>query len=241
MVDTIEVVGERLVAWIAAEIQRSGARGGLVGLSGGLDSATVAMLLRRAVPDAALGVLMPCHSDPSDLADGVLAGETAGIPTVRVDLDAAYDALITALDPDGTAPEMVRANVKPRLRMATLYFEAARRGFLVVGTGNRTELELGYFTKYGDGGVDLLPLGGLWKSEVRQLARSLGVPERILEKAPSAGLWAGQTDESEMELTYEEADRFLATGDGPERVRGRAEMLRERSRHKLAAPPIFRV
>ena len=104
------------------------------------------------------------------------------------------------------------ANVKPRLRMATLYFVANSLNYLVAGTGNRAELTIGYFTKYGDGGVDVLPIGDLLKSEVRALARELGVPQPILDKAPSAGLWLGQTDEEEMGFTYAELERYLTGG-----------------------------
>ena len=239
VVGTTRSLAERLVKWLAREIDEAGASGALVGLSGGLDSATVAMLLTRAVPGRGMGLLMPCHSDPRDLSDGELAGQAAGLPAATVELSGAFDALMRALDREGAAPPVARANVKPRLRMNALYFEAARRNYLVIGTGNRTELELGYFTKYGDGGVDLLPLGGLWKTEVRQLAKELGVPAAIIERVPSAGLWAGQTDEGEMGLTYEEADRYLATGEGSEKVSARVEELRRRGSHKLRMPPIF--
>src|SRR5690606_5628013 len=108
--------------------------------------------------------------------------------------------------------DMAVANLKPRLRMTTVYYVANTRNYLVAGTGNRSELTIGYFTKYGDGGVDLLPIGRLLKAEVRELARELGIPERIITKAPSAGLWAGQTDEGEMGFTYAELERYLSEG-----------------------------
>ena len=114
--------------------------------------------------------------------------------------------------------------------------------YLVVGTGNRSELAMGYFTKYGDGGVDILPLGDLLKSEVKQLAEELGVPREIVDKAPSAGLWAGQTDEGEMGITYTELDKVLLgelKGISQEKI----DLINNRetlSRHKMALPDIFK-
>jgi NAD+ synthase len=118
---------------------------------------------------------------------------------------------------------------------------AQTRNLLVCGTGNRVELTVGYFTKYGDSGVDLLPLGDLLKGEVRQLARLLEIPAPIIEKPPSAGLWQGQTDEGEMGVTYDELDRFLALGEGTDKVRSFVEKARTRSEHKRRTPPICRI
>jgi NAD+ synthase len=129
--------------------------------------------------------------------------------------------------------------VKPRLRMTTLYFVANTLNYMVAGTGNRSELSIGYFTKYGDGGVDLLPIGNLLKSEVRAAARALGVPDPIIEKAPSAGLWLGQTDEAEMGFTYAELEDYLTKG--PQTVSPalamRIDRLMRSSEHKRALAP----
>ena len=119
--------------------------------------------------------------------------------------------------------------------MAALYYFANRRHYLVVGTGNRSEIAVGYCTKYGDAGVDLLPLGNLVKGQVLDLARHLGLPRRIIEKPPSAGLWEGQTDESEMGLTYAELDRYLSTGDAPEEVRLKVDALARVALHKSSS------
>nr|MCU0256832.1 NAD(+) synthase [Vicinamibacterales bacterium] len=136
---------------------------------------------------------------------------------------------------------LAQANLKPRLRMTTLYYVANRLNYLVAGTGNRTEIAIGYYTKYGDGGVDLLPLGALVKSEVRALARELGVPAPIIEKPPSAGLWIGQTDEGEMGFTYAELEDYLLRG--PDAVAPATVMKIERlvraSEHKRHLPPVF--
>jgi NAD+ synthase len=237
---------DRLAAWMRRLAQDAGARGFVVGLSGGIDSAVVARLAQLAMPGAALGVVMPCHSQPQDEADARLVAEHFSLPTIVVDLAPAHDALLagarTAVA--GAAPDararLALANIRPRLRMTTLYFVANSLNHLVAGTGNRSEIAVGYYTKYGDGGVDLLPLGRLFKSEVRALARELGVPAAVIEKAPSAGLWRGQTDEGEMGFTYEELERFLARGAGAvaPQVAARIAQLVKASEHKRDLPPM---
>jgi NAD+ synthase len=235
-------------------LQAAGANGFAVGMSGGVDSAVVARLCQLAAPRNVLGVLLPCHSDPRDEQDARLVADHFGIRTMRVDLDAPYDLLMAALDrataglpavdTASSADPKARlplANVKPRLRMTSLYFIANRMNYLVAGTGNRSELAIGYFTKYGDGGVDLLPIGGLVKSEVRALARNLGVPQPVIDKPPSAGLWVGQTDEAEMGFSYADLERYL--NDGPEAVAPALAMRIERitrvSEHKRGLAPVF--
>jgi NAD+ synthase len=127
--------------------------------------------------------------------------------------------------------------------MTYLYYYANVLGYLVVGTGNRSELEVGYFTKYGDGGVDILPLGSLLKSQVRELAREIGIPARIVQKVPSAGLWEGQTDEEELGVSDADLDSYLLGRVGSAVPRAevvqRIEELRSRNRHKLSPPPIW--
>ncbi|HUH07698.1 MAG TPA: NAD(+) synthase [Egibacteraceae bacterium] len=248
---------DTLAAWIRQRVMEAGARGLVVGLSGGIDSAVVVRLCQVAMPDHVLGVIMPCHSDPRDEADAGLVADHFGVPTIRVDLAPAFDRLITDLGgaladvqapqavpgPDDTADPRSRmpvANVKPRLRMTSVYFLANSLNYLVVGTGNRSELTSGYFTKHGDGGVDLLPIGRLLKTEVLDLARELGVPAPVIEKPPSAGLWAGQTDEGEMGFTYADLENYLTTG--PSTVAPamalRIERLVRASEHKRALPPM---
>jgi NAD+ synthase len=134
------------------------------------------------------------------------------------------------------------ANLKPRLRMLTLYYFANKLNYLVVGTGNKSELTMGYFTKYGDGGVDILPLGDLLKTEINKLAAELGVPREIIDKPPSAGLWAGQTDEGEMGITYAELDKILS-GEPKGILQEKIDLVKSRealSRHKRALPDIFK-
>ncbi|MDA8343970.1 MAG: NAD(+) synthase [Thermaerobacter sp.] len=230
---------ERIVEWLRAEVSSAGKSAAVVGLSGGIDSATVAALAKQAFGDRAFGVIMPCDSDPKDAEDARLVAEAIGMQHRIVDLTPVYQLLRETLGlPDG-APRLAIANLKPRLRMITLYAEAAVRGALVLGTGNRAELEIGYFTKYGDGGVDLLPLGGFLKREVRELARQIGVPQRTIDRQPSAGLWEGQTDEAEMGMSYAELDQFLATGEGSAVVSGLVDNLHRASEHKRRLPSVF--
>jgi NAD+ synthase len=235
-----ERLTRHLVAWLRARADEAGAVGAVVGISGGVDSATVAALCLRAFPDATLGVVMPCHSDPRDLDDARTVAETLHLPVTTVVLDGVYDALVAALQTSAyyTDHRIALANLKPRLRMTTLYYFANRLNRLVVGTGNRSELAVGYFTKYGDGGVDVLPLGTLTKGEVQALARALGVPEAIVGRVPTAGLWPGQTDEHELGVTYAVLDRYLLTGEAPDDVRQRIERLRAASEHKRRPPPV---
>ena len=244
---------DRLVQWLERQLAVSNARGFVVGLSGGVDSAVVARLCQLARDQDTLCVLLPCHSDPQDEADATLVADHFRLPTVRVDLARPYDALLEAgrealgalhrseeHPPDDPRARLPIANVKPRLRMTTLYFVANSFNYLVAGTGNRSELAIGYFTKYGDGGVDLLPIGHLVKSQVRALARELGVPERVIEKPPSAGLWLGQTDEEEMGFTYADLERYLQ--EGPQSVAPavalKIERLARASEHKRKALPV---
>ena len=237
------------------QLASTAARGFVVGLSGGLDSAVVARLAQLAAPGHVVAAQLPCHSDPEDERDAAMIAKHFALTLVRVDLSQAYDTTLAAAQaalqtlseqtrgPRPADPIRVRlplVNVKPRLRMTTLYFLANSLGYLVAGTGNRSELAIGYFTKHGDGGSDLLPIGHLVKSGVRALARELNVPSAIIERTPSAGLWMGQSDEEEMGFTYGDLERYLE--EGPQGVSPALAMKIERltrsSEHKRALPLI---
>jgi len=245
-----------IAEWLKDRVTEAGSRGIVVGLSGGIDSPVVVGLSAMAMPGRVVGVMLPCHSDPQDRIDAQIAADHFKVPAITIDLAPAYDTLLSDLrkavstlpreqQPVATADEVdikMRvpvANVKPRLRMTSLYFIANSLNYLVAGTGNRSELTIGYFTKYGDGGVDLLPIGRLLKSEVRTLARELNIPAPLIDKPPSAGLWQGQTDESEMGFTYADLESYLTTG--PQTVAPalglKIERLARASEHKRSLPP----
>jgi NAD+ synthase len=241
-----------IVIWLRQRATAAGARGFAVGLSGGVDSAVVARLCQLAAPGQVAAVIMPCRSDPRDETDAGLVADAFGLPSIRLDLEPVYDALVAdaraalaTLPAEMTPGEngesrVALGNVRPRLRMTTLYYIANSLNYLVAGTGNRSELTIGYFTKHGDGGVDVLPIGHLLKSQVRALAKELGVPQAIIEKAPSAGLWLGQTDEAEMGFSYADLERYLT--NGPEGVSPalalRLERMIRATEHKRSLPPV---
>lgn len=248
-------MAEHIASWMRRQAHEARANGFVVGLSGGVDSAVVARLSQIAMPGCVLGVILPCHSDPQDEADAQLVAGHFALPALRVDLEAPYAALVAQAKAalvqvppdlahggpvDDARGRLPLVNIKPRLRMATLYFIANSLNYLVAGTGNRSEITIGYYTKYGDGGVDLLPIGRLLKSEVRALARQLGVPAPVLDKAPSAGLWLGQTDEGEMGFTYDDLERYLTKGPDATApaLAMRIERLVRASEHKRALPPM---
>jgi NAD+ synthase len=246
---------DSIVDWLQRRLTAASARGFVVGLSGGVDSAVVVRLCQLAAPGHVTGVIMPCGSDPRDEADALLVAEQFDVAIAKIDLEPAYDTLVgdlrttlndlpadvvgtTRSGTDGTA-KIALANIRPRLRMVTLYFFANSLNYLVAGTGNRSELTIGYFTKHGDGGVDVLPIGHLFKSDVRQVAKDLGIPPSIIDKAPSAGLWPGQMDEAELGFAYADLESYLAKG--PEGVSPALALRLERairsSEHKRSMPP----
>ncbi len=242
-------LADEITHWMRDKLKGAGARGFVVGLSGGVDSATTAALCKHAARDEVLGVWMPCHSVSEDEVFARMAAKALDVKLTTVDLCPVYDAFLASL-PEGTHTarhKMALANLKPRLRMSTLYCLAQSTGYLVAGTGNKPELMVGFFTKYGDGGVDLEPLGELHKHEVRALAQALGVPQAIVERTPSPGLWPGQTDEGEMGITYAEIDAILAAWDAgqepdlPADRIAKVEGMVARSAHKRAMPPAFPV
>ncbi|CAN5686255.1 NAD(+) synthase [soil metagenome] len=243
---------DTLGRWLREHVEGAGAEGIIYGLSGGIDSAVVCGIGARALgPERCAGVVMPIGNVAEDEELGRAVGEEFGVRVMEPDLLPAFEALHEALLQDAggaqlkpvseAADSMAIANLKPRLRMTALYYHANRLNYLVVGTGNRAELTVGYFTKYGDAGVDLGLLGDLTKGEVRGVARALGVPARVIDRPPSAGLWEGQTDEDELGFTYDQIDRYLLDGSsGDSRVDTEIRRRYETSRHKREPPLIAR-
>lgn len=234
------------VAWLQEQAAAAGSKGLVIGLSGGVDSSVVAGLCKRAFPQNSVGVIMPSHSNPEDREDALLVARTFDLPALEIDLGEAHTGIMGQVEQEltrlGHHPDLKRlsqGNLKARLRMATLYTVANALNYLVAGTDNAPESYTGYFTKYGDGGVDLLPISSLTKSEVRAWATVLGLPEKIAGRVPTAGLWPGQTDEGEMGVTYDVIDRYLLGQDIPAEAKERIEALHRRSEHKRQLPPFL--
>lgn len=228
--------------WFEDFISSTGAKGTVAGLSGGIDSAVVSVLLSKAIGKKHSSVFIGIQSSKEDKEDARLVAEKFDLNFFEMDLTTVYESFVKVL-PEGTS--LAYANIKPRLRMTTLYYLANSQNKLVAGTGNKSELMVGYFTKFGDGACDFLPIGSLFKTEVRILARYLGIPEKIINKPPSAGLWKGQTDEEEMGITYEKLDKALYLIEAgreseinPEDFERVVTMV-EKSEHKLKLPVIY--
>ncbi len=234
-------LADKLVLWIRERVLSAGCRGVVVGMSGGLDSSVLAVLCHRAFLQSMLGAIMPCYSSREDEEHAQAVASQFSIPTKRVVLDAVFDTLLKTLPDEGIEPpvsQIAKANLKARLRMLTLYYFANQLKYMVVGSGNRSELSAGYFTKYGDGGVDILPLGNLVKGQVRELAGFFDIPQPIIDKSPSAGLWQGQTDEDELGFSYNELDRYLLTGEASDVLREKIESRMAASNHKRLLPQV---
>ena len=204
-------IARRIISeFIRGQLRQAGFERALVGLSGGIDSSLVAYLVSEAIgPERLLGVLMPYRtSDPASRADAEEVVGRLGIESLVVDISPMVDAYFA--DPSRSdATAVRRGNYMARTRMAVLYDQSVTWGGLVVGTGNKTETLIGYTTIYGDNASAFNPIGDLYKTQVRQLAAEIGVPARIIAKAPSADLWPGQTDEQEGGFSYAEIDRLL--------------------------------
>ena len=242
-----------LTGFIHSEITRAGFSRAVIGLSGGIDSAVSCFLAAEALgPENVLAVRMPyATSSPDSLADAQRVIEITGVQSLTVEITEMVEPLFARF------PEMSdlrRGNVMARARMIVLYDQSAAFRGLVVGTGNKTEILLGYSTLYGDSACALNPLGDLYKTQVRQLAREIGVPPQIIAKPPSADLWAGQTDEDELGFTYTEVDELLyllvdqryrprdllAAGFSETFVRQVIERVR-RNQFKRVLPPIAKL
>lgn len=244
----------RITSFIRRVVANSGAAGLVVGLSGGVDSAVVGALCVRALGrERVLAALLPSRHTPfRDADDAVRMAEAWGITKVNVAISPLVDSLISAAGPD--APKLARANVQARVRMTILYYLANSQNLLVAGTGDRSEELLGFFTKYGDGGVDLLPVAHLYKTQVRLLGGHLGLPVAVVKKPASPQLWPGHTAEEELPASYEKLDivmHYLFNLGAPafeasrkagvsRTVADQVIEMHARSAHKRALPPLLR-
>ncbi|WP_372912518.1 NAD+ synthase [Salinigranum sp.] len=250
--EELEATREHIVSFVQRVVDDANAEGAVIGLSGGIDSTTTAALAVEALGAGHVhGLVMPSEvNTEGNMSDAERVAELLGIEYDVVDINPIADAFFEAY-PDATDDRMATGNVRVRIRGVLNYFVANHEGKIVLGTGNRSEALTGYFTKYGDQAVDCNPLGNLYKQQVRQVAASLGLPEDLVMKTPSAEMWLGQTDEEEMGVGYDTLDAILALHvDGPlskaATVRelgvdpaqvDRVVDLYERSAHKRQLPP----
>jgi NAD+ synthase len=250
---SLEITKNRIIDFIRNETLKAGVNGAVVGISGGIDSALAATLTVEALgKDKVLGIHMPESglTLSEDSKDAKALADWLGIEFKTIDISGIISVFISAVPEKESTDRLSMGNLKARIRMSLLYFHANQMNRMVIGTGNKTELLLGYFTKYGDGGVDIEPIGELYKTEVWELSRMLGVPEALITKKPSAGLWAGQTDEAELGISYlkvDEALKKLEQKEDPETImktlgisveQMNSVMSRiKRSEHKRNAPP----
>jgi len=245
--DINQTINDRVV-WIKNLLKKTNANGIIYGNSGGKDCTLVGALAKLAT-DNVLGVIMPCQSKQNlgqDKDDAIKAGNFFGIEQIFVDLSDTKSVLMNDLDPilvknikDEKSYSLAKININPRLRMITLYAIAQTKGYLVAGTGNCDERTLGYFTKWGDGACDFNPISDLTVSEVYDCLKALNCPSSIIDKAPSAGLYPGQTDEQELGIKYSDVDKFIKNQPLDQEVKEKIQKAKDKSAHKLKMPLVF--
>ncbi|MCL2046605.1 MAG: NAD(+) synthase [Oscillospiraceae bacterium] len=237
-----EIETSNRVGFIRSLLDNARLSGVVYGNSGGKDSALVGILCKMACENT-LGIIMPCGSKRNygeDMADGRAVAEQFDIETRVIDLTATAEALKEAVGFATEISDTAAVNIAPRLRMNTLYTVAASEGRLVAGTGNRSEIHMGYFTKWGDGAYDFNPIADLTVTEIYEFLRYLGAPASIIEKKPSAGLFDGQTDEDDMGVSYASIDSFLLNGECPPEDREIIDRYHRSSEHKRMMPVVYK-
>lgn len=227
-----------LVYWLVEKVTDAGAEGVVYGLSGGLDSAVIGAISKIAFPDSSLGLIMPIHSLDQDEIDGRLVAKELDLNIKKVDLTSVYDQLLKVTFEGENL--LAKSNIKPRLRMTTLYYYGQELNYLVLGSSNLSEYYTGYFTKHGDSGSDIMPLADFLKTEVYEMAKLLNVPEKIINKKPSAGLWEGQSDEDEMGFSYELLDKKIKGEEIPKDIEKKINKMHNNSEHKRNIPLIYK-
>lgn len=234
---------ENAIKWIYNYVEKIGAKGVVVGNSGGKDSATVIAMATKALgKDRVCTIAMPCNSINADLEDARLVAKTFDVPFLEVNLSNTYNELENTINSSLTNMELNKdsqINIKPRLRMTTLYAIAQTLGYLVIGTGNLCESMVGYTTKWGDSSYDFNPIANFTVDEVLAIGEYLGVPDKIIHKAPNDGL-GGQTDEEKMGVTYKQIAEYIETGKTEKNAMENIERRNKASKHKREPVPVYK-
>lgn len=245
MIKNLSKEVEEITKWIKEYVEKSNAKGVVVGNSGGKDSATVIGLACRALgKENVMTVAMPCNSIKADIEDARLVANTFKVPMLEVDLTQAYQTLEEEIEKaiktnDEQRAKEAKINAKPRLRMTTLYYIAQKLNYLVIGTGNKCEAVVGYTTKWGDNAHDFNPIGEFTVEEVLQIGEYLGVPDKIIKKAPNDGL-GGLTDEQKLGVTYKQIAEYIETGKTEESAMEIIKKKEKASRHKREPISIYK-
>lgn len=220
---------EDLTKWIKEGVESADLKGAVFGTNGGVNSAVLTCLCRKAFRDNALGLIMPVKNNPEDEKGARILAKVINLKSRKVDLNESYDALIGTFERDPM--EMAVSNIKPRPRMITLCYYAQGNGYVVLSGSNRLEFMTGYFTKYEDSGIDLMLLLNSYKTDIFEVTKVLGILDAVISKKPNTGLWEGQTNEGEFGFTYEELDGCLVNSSN---TRSKDLINREikRSEHK---------
>ncbi|KXA92978.1 hypothetical protein AKJ64_01735 [candidate division MSBL1 archaeon SCGC-AAA259E17] len=244
---------KKIKKFIQNKVEEAGSRGVVLGLSGGLDSSTTAFLCSEALKDKnILAISMPEKgiTDPQNVEDSERIARDLGIKFQKIGISSIFEKIKGEIAPGEEGEKHADGNLKARIRMVILYYHSNLLDYLVVGSSNKSELKCGYFTKYGDGASDLLPLGSLYKTQVRKIAKEIGVPQKIIDKKPSAELWKGQRDSQELGLAYDKIDKIYAgfeaglsekeiaeSADVSQSTVREFKLRKENSKHKLQRPP----
>lgn len=245
-IEILEKEMKNAINWIKEKVENSGVKGVVVGNSGGKDSATVlAMAVNALGKENVVAVSMPCHSNNDDFVDAKLVADTFGVRSIKIDLTSTYDEMEKEINSRLNEIEFKelskesKVNIKPRLRMTTLYGIAQALGYLVIGTSNICEIMVGYTTKWGDSASDFNPIGNFTVQEILEIGRLLGVPEKILKKAPSDGL-GNLTDEQKMGITYKQIAEMIETGKTDENAKKEIIKRFNNSKHKREQVSIYK-
>lgn len=241
MITNIEKEVENIVSWIKNYIEEVGANGVVIGNSGGKDSAVVIALVTTAIgKEKVLTIAMPCNSIDNDLEDAKAVAEKFEVPMLEIELTKVYNELEKTVNKElkKEISEEGKINIKPRLRMTTLYSIAQTLNYLVAGTSNKCEIFVGYTTKWGDSASDFNPIGNYTVEEVLQIGEYLGVPETIIKKAPSDGLET-KTDEEKMGVTYKQITEYIETNKTEKVAMRKIEDMHRKSEHKRKNIPIY--